>query len=95
MRQLFVYILKCSDDTFYTGVTNNIDRRLDEHNSGRSPGSYTYTRRPVKLMYHAGFTDFYAAIAKEKQIKRWSNAKKQALIDGRFDDLVNLAKKRF
>jgi putative endonuclease len=95
MKRLSVYILKCSDDSYYTGVTNNLTRRLSEHQHGRNPTSYTYSRRPVELMFYAEFTDFLCAIAKEKQIKRWSNAKKKALIEGRFDDLVNLAKKKF
>ncbi|MNU64280.1 hypothetical protein D3C71_535520 [compost metagenome] len=68
---------------------------MNEHQFGRNPDSYTFLRRPVELVFHAEFSDFYAAIDKEKQIKRWSKAKKRALIEGRFDDLVNLAKKQF
>ena len=95
MKLLFVYILECSDGTYYTGLTNNIERRLNQHQSGVKPDSYTFSRRPVDLVFYAEFTDFYMAIDKEKQIKRWSSAKKKALIEGRFDDLVNLAKKKF
>lgn len=95
MKLLYVYILECSDGSYYTGITNNLTRRLEEHQSGRNPDSYTCSRRPVELAFYAEFTDFYFAIDKEKQIKRWSSAKKKALIEGRFDDLVNLAKKRF
>ena len=95
MKRLYVYILECSDGTYYTGITNNIQRRLDEHQSGRNAGSYTFSRRPVEMVFYAEFTDFYFAIDKEKQIKRWSSAKKKALIDGKYNDLVNLAKKKF
>jgi len=95
MKILYVYILECSDGTYYTGVTNNIERRLVQHQSGFHPDSYVFSRRPVELVFYAEFTDFYFAISKEKQIKKWSKAKKKALIDGRFDDLVNLARKKF
>lgn len=95
MRLLYVYILECSDDSYYTGITNNLTRRLEQHQSGKNPDSYTFSRRPVKMVFYAEFSDFYYAIDKEKQIKRWSRAKKKALIEGRFDDLVNLAKKQF
>ena len=90
-----VYILKCSDNTFYTGITSNLDKRLMEHQSGKHFGSYTFNKRPVQLMYYAEFTDVNKAIATEKQIKKWSKAKKQALIDGQFEKLPNLAKKKF
>jgi putative endonuclease len=90
-----IYILQCSDGTFYTGITSNLDKRLMEHQSGKHFGSYTHSRRPVKLMYYAEFSDVNRAIAMEKQVKKWSKAKKQALIDGNFEKLPNLAKKRF
>jgi putative endonuclease len=66
-----------------------------EHQSGKHYGSYTFNRRPVWLMYYAEFTDVNRAIATEKQIKKWSKAKKQALIDGKYEKLPNLAKKKF
>ena len=94
MRIYYVYILECSDKTLYVGVTNNLKRRLSEHRSIRSPKAYTASRLPVVLRFYAEFSDIRVAIAKEKQIKRWSRAKKQALIDGRIDDLVNLARKK-
>lgn len=95
MKLLYVYILECSDGSYYTGITNNSSRRLNEHQFGRNPNSYTFSRRPVEMVFYAEFSDFYMVIDKEKQIKRWSKAKKKALIEGRFDDLVNLAKKQF
>ncbi len=91
----FVYILRCADDSYYTGVTTDIKKRLHEHVSGEHPKSYTYSRRPVKLVFYASFMDIRQAIEKEKQIKRWSRSKKEALINGEYDALPNLAKKKF
>ena len=91
----FVYILKCNDGTYYTGVTNNIERRLSEHQSGENINSYTYKRRPVKLMFYVEFSNIEFAIEKEKQIKKWSKSKKEALINGEFKLLPELSKKKF
>ncbi len=91
---LYVYILECSDSSYYTGVTNNLDRRIAEHNEGTNPKAYTYRRRPVKLVYSSGFTDPYQAFEFEKQIKGWSRNKKKALIDENWDLLVKLSKNR-
>lgn len=66
-----------------------------EHSFGRYPDSYTHSRRPVKLVFYCDFTDIEIAIDKEKQIKKWSRAKKEALISGDYDALPNLAKKKF
>ncbi|MBO6880846.1 MULTISPECIES: GIY-YIG nuclease family protein [Winogradskyella] len=95
MKQSYVYILKCSDDTYYTGITSNLTNRISEHKNGKHIESYTYTRRPIKLVFYAGFTDINLAIQTEKQIKKWSRAKKEALINNEFDKLSNLAKKSF
>ncbi|MBL4670107.1 MAG: GIY-YIG nuclease family protein [Flavobacteriales bacterium] len=91
----FVYILKCSDGTYYTGITNDVDRRLREHESGEDKKSYTYSRRPIKLVFYADFSNVEYAIEKEKQIKKWSKRKKEALINDDFELLPNLAKKKF
>ena len=95
MKTSFVYILLCADNTYYTGVTENVYKRFDEHQEGKYFGSYTYTRRPVQLVYFCMFTDIEQAIIFEKKIKKWSQAKKRALIEGRYGDLPNLAKKNF
>ena len=95
MKQSYVYILKCSDNTYYTGITSNIEKRIKEHQSGVYNESYTYKRRPVELIYYAEFTSIEVAIEKEKQIKKWSKAKKEALINNEFKKLPNLAKKKF
>ena len=95
MKTYFVYILRCSDNTYYTGITSNLDKRLFEHTNGKQRDSYTYSRRPVSLEYYAAFTNPNQAIDTEKQIKKWARAKKEALIKGEFEKLPNLAKKRF
>lgn len=81
VKRLYVYILLCSDETLYVGVTNNLEKRLSQHNDGVIPNSYTYFRRPCKLMYWEAIQNPNKAIAREKQIKRWSRNKKWALIN--------------
>ena len=95
MKIYYVYILKCKDDTYYTGITSNLEKRFIEHQTGKYPESYTHKRRPVELVFYAEFTNVEIAIDKEKQIKKWSKSKKEALIRGEYDKLPNLAKKRF
>jgi putative endonuclease len=92
MKTMYVYILKCSDDSFYTGVTNNADRRLAEHNYGLHKSSYTYSRRPLEIVYSEKFTNPELAIEWEKKIKGWSHRKKQALIDDDWNSLVEFSK---
>lgn len=92
MKSYYVYILQCSDGSYYTGVTNNAERRLYEHQEGIIDGCYTHDKRPVKLMFIQEFTDIVEAISREKQIKGWSRKKKEALIAGDFEKLVKLAK---
>lgn len=95
MKLSYVYILKCSDGTFYTGVTSNLEKRFLEHQTGKHKESYTFPRRPLALVFYCEFTDINIAIEKEKQIKKWSQAKKKALINDEYDLLPNLAKKKF
>ena len=92
---MYVYILKCSDLSYYTGVTNGLENRLIEHQTGFYPTCYTYYRRPLQLMYHIGFISIVNSIEIEKQIKKWSRKKKEAIINGDYDLLVELAKKKF
>ncbi len=90
----YVYILKCSDQKYYTGVTNNLERRLEEHHQGINKNCYTFTRRPLELMYHINFIDPLEAIKWEKKIKDWSRKKKEALISENWDDLVKFSKSK-
>ena len=92
MKQYFVYILLCSDNSYYTGITNDMERRMDEHDTGYTQTCYTYKRRPLKLVFHAMFTDVNQAIAFEKQVKGWRRAKKEAIINGKWERLPVLAK---
>jgi len=91
MAHYYVYILKCIDHSFYTGITNDLERRLTEHNAGRNPESYTYDKRPVELVFYEEFDNPYLAIEYEKKIKGWSHKKKQALIDKNWDLLQELS----
>jgi len=95
MKKSYVYILLCSDKTYYTGVTSNLNNRIQEHQVGKHPKSYTYKRRPVELVYYAEFTDISIAISTEKQIKKWSRLKKEALINNEYEKLPNLSRKKF
>lgn len=94
MKQYFVYILLCSDNSYYTGVTNNLERRIYEHENGLDPSSYTFKRRPLKLVFHEMFYDINQAIAFEKQIKGWRRAKKEAIINGDWHLLPELSKNK-
>jgi putative endonuclease len=87
-----VYILLCADDAYYTGVTNDLDRRLQEHQEGLNPKAYTYKRRPVQLVFHEWFPDADQAIAFEKQVKGWRREKKEALIRRDWSALPELSK---
>jgi putative endonuclease len=75
-KYMYVYILKCSDNSYDTGVTNNIERRVAEHNSGLNTACYTYARRPLKLVYSEKFQTAIEAISMEKKLKGWSRKKK-------------------
>ena len=92
MRDYFVYILKCNDDSYYTGVTNNLERRLAEHNSGGALTSYTFNRRPLTLVFSQQCNDIKQAISLEKQLKGWSRKKKEAFINGEWEKLKLLSK---
>ncbi|MFM7018404.1 GIY-YIG nuclease family protein [Flavobacterium sp.] len=92
MKSYFVYILKCCDASYYTGITNNLERRILEHKSGLNNECYTFSRRPIELMWFEIFNDVSNAIAIEKQIKGWSRRKKEALILQDWDKLVLYSK---
>ena len=91
MKQFFVYILLCADNSYYTGITNDIERRLTEHEGGSHFDSYTAKRLPIKLVYEKSFKTALEAITFEKQVKSWSRKKKEALIEGHIDKLKELS----
>ena len=88
----YVYIVECKDKSYYTGITNDLDRRLWEHNSGYNETCYTFTRRPVELKFYEHFTNIHSAIAFEKQLKGWSRKKKEALFINDWKEISRLAK---
>ena len=83
----YVYILKCADGSFYTGSTNDLSKRFTEHQIGTSPSAYTFSRRPVELVWSEEVETYREALTHEKQIKGWNRAKKEALICGDWDGI--------
>jgi len=81
LMSYFVYILKCSDDTLYTGITTDVDRRVDEHNNSDKGAKYTKIRRPVTLMYTEEVEDRSSASKREYAIKKLTRNEKKGLID--------------
>src|SRR5712692_7298660 len=90
----FVYMLRCADGSFYVGIATGDDltRRMAEHESGAYPG-YTFTRRPVMLVWSEHFARITDAIAVERKVKGWSRAKKEALIKGDWGAIQRLSKR--
>lgn len=78
----FTYILECADKTYYVGCTNNLKKRLKEHNQSKSGAHYTKIRRPVVLKHVEEFETLLEARGREAEIKSWPRAKKGALIQG-------------
>ncbi len=90
----FVYILRCADGSYYIGSTRkSLEERVAEHNSGVLRG-YTWSRRPVALVWSQEFARITDAIAMERQLKGWRRDKKEALIRGALDALSMLAARR-
>ncbi len=89
----YIYMLKCQDGAIYTGVTDDIERRFKEHVQGKG-GHYTNYNRPREVLYKELFENRLDAEQREQQIKRWSKAKKLALIGNDKNKLVNLSKSR-
>lgn len=90
----WMYILECADGSYYVGSTADLERRLWEHNEGLG-AKYTAHRRPVKLVYSAEFATITEAYAAEKQVQGWGRAKRQALVQGDYAALHELARKDF
>jgi putative endonuclease len=88
----YVYILRCSDTSFYVGSTTNLENRVLAHNAGRG-SAYTSKRRPVRLMYMENFKTEAEAVKRERQLKRWSAEKKRSLISGDIQMLKRLSKR--
>ena len=94
MDGAYLYILRCSDSSYYVGLTRKTpEERVGEHNAGLFDG-YTEPRRPVVLVWSQHFLMITDAIAAERQIKGWRRAQKEALIAGRYELLPKLARTR-
>ncbi|MBI3571817.1 MAG: GIY-YIG nuclease family protein [Gammaproteobacteria bacterium] len=89
----WVYILECADGSYYTGHTDNLEKRIDEHSSGVIR-SYTFQRRPVKLVFYETFGTRAEALSMERRIKGWSREKKKAMMAGNWDEVSRLARSR-
>ncbi len=87
----YVYILRCADGSFYTGHTDSIEARVMAHQQGQVQG-YTQLRRPIQLVFVEEVSSRQVAFERERQIKGWSRAKAQALIDQDWAGLVKLAR---
>jgi predicted GIY-YIG superfamily endonuclease len=86
-------MLLCSDNTYYTGHTEDLENRINEHHTG-GKCRYTSPRRPLKLVWSQNFTTRQEAKAAERQIKNWSQSKKKALIGTQWNLLSTLARSR-
>lgn len=89
----FVYILLCSDGTFYTGLTSDLQRRIMEHEQGVETTAYSYSRRPVKLVWAGEFPSHEEAFSFERQIKGGSHAKKQVLINEDWEEIHQIVRR--
>ncbi|TGM01671.1 GIY-YIG nuclease family protein [Leptospira jelokensis] len=88
----YMYILVCSDGSYYTGSTKYLNRRLDQHQKGEG-ANYTRKRLPVKLIYFEAYSRIDHAFYREKQIQGWSRKKKESLMNQDFQELKLQAKK--
>lgn len=91
---LYVYILRCADNSYYMGRTANIELRLAQHQDGTF-GGYTAARRPVKLMWSQQFQIEDEAFKMEHKLKKWSRAKKEALIASDFEKLHTIVEREW
>jgi putative endonuclease len=90
----WMYILECADGSYYVGSTRDLDQRMAQHLSGLG-SRYTAGRLPVKLVYTEEYERITDAYSREKQVQNWSRAKREALINGDYEMLPPLAKKKF
>jgi putative endonuclease len=90
----FVYILHCADGSYYVGSTRDLEMRFAQHASGEG-AAYTRRRLPVKLVFAQHFDRIDDAYTVEKRVQGWSRKKREALIEGRYNDLPRLSKKQF
>ena len=92
MKPFYLYMLRWHGQSFYIGHTDNLERRLAEHQEGIC-GGYTATRRPVELVFMDEFCTRDETIERERQLKGWSHAKKEALIHDNWEEICRLARR--
>ena len=83
MKEWFLYVLRCSDDSLYTGITTDLERRLYEHNNSKLGAKYTKNKRPVHMLYNTSFPNRSDASKAEWRFKRLSKVQKEAVISGK------------
>lgn len=86
----YVYTLRCADDSFYVGSTQDRDSQVQTHNGGRG-AAYPFKHRPVHLVYSEVFDSELEAVTRERRLKRWDHGKRQALVDGNISRLQSLS----
>jgi putative endonuclease len=91
---MYLYIIECSDKTYYTGLTTDLETRISQHNLGLDTKAYTFKRRPVVLKYAQHYSNPNDAIAAERQLKGWSRAKKEAFMNNDWDLVSKLARSK-
>jgi putative endonuclease len=87
--KFFVYILECADKSLYVGCTNNLEKRIKQHNTAKCGAHYTKIRRPVKLKHSEIFNNLNKARGREAEIKKWNKNKKLELIKYASDNMKN------
>lgn len=95
MMSFWVYMLRCSDDSYYTGHTDDLQGRIAQHDTGAFPTCFTFKRRPVELVFAQEHATREEALASEQQIKGWSRKKKAAMIRGDWAEVSRLARSSF
>ena len=93
LMSFWVYLLRCADQSYYVGHTDELEERIAQHQQGEIEG-YTTTRRPVQLMHAESFTTREAALAAERQLKGWSWKKKEAWARGDWAEVSQLSRRR-
>lgn len=83
MKEWYTYIVQCSDKSLYTGITTDLDRRINEHNTSNKGSKYTRTRRPVKLVYNETHIDRSSSSKRESEIKKLSRTEKLKIINSK------------
>lgn len=94
MEYFFMYILKCRDGSYYVGHTDDLEKRIDEHNR-KVYGGYTSTRLPIELVFAEMYLTRDEAFDTEQKIKKWTREKKEALMRKDWQEVMKLSKKKF